>query len=164
MSAASRDPPRSTASAVLFRLLLAFPVLILTNWVGAGVILVLIALWLCDGAATGRMPGTPALALAGLIRFQARTYGYVMLLATAYPTGLFGDREPQGLARTRRAAGARPRPPRPPASTCRRPRKVVVVVCIVLGARGVVREQLRHRFDTRLRGVEVRQCDDRTEV
>ena len=39
----SSDPLNRVA--VLFRLLLAFPVLILTNWVGAGVILVLVALW-----------------------------------------------------------------------------------------------------------------------
>jgi len=130
VSAATRPSPLNRV-AVLFRLLLAFPVLILTNWVGAGVILVLVALWFVV-LVTGRMPGTPALALAALIRFQARTYGYVMLLATAYPVGLFGDREPQGLAPT----DAPQVPDAAPAATrlyLPTAAKVIVAVCIVLG-------------------------------
>ncbi len=130
MSVATRPGPLNRV-AVLFRLILALPVLILTNWVGAGVILVLVVLWFVV-LVTGRMPGTPALALAALVRFQARTYGYVMLLATAYPTGLFGDREPQGLAPT----DAPQVPDAAPVATrlyLPTAAKVLVALCIVLG-------------------------------
>ncbi len=130
VAVATRPGPLNRV-AVLFRLVLALPVLILTNWVGAGVILVLVVLWVVV-LVTGRMPGTPALALGALVRFQARTYGYGMLLAAAYPTGLFGDPEPQGLAPT-----STPDLPDAPAAATRlylpTGAKVLVALCIVLG-------------------------------
>jgi hypothetical protein len=40
----------------------------------------------------GRMPQTLYAALAAVLRYQARYSGYILLLTSAYPSGLFGDR------------------------------------------------------------------------
>lgn len=117
--------------AVLFRIVLALPVLIVVNWLGAGLILVLLVLWFVV-LVTGRMPGVPALALGAVLRFEARTYGYVMLLATAYPTGLYGDPDAPGPVRD----DAVELPDTAPAATrltLPTGAKVLVTVCLVLG-------------------------------
>lgn len=80
--------------AVLFRLVLALPVLVLANWLSAGVAVSMIVVWIVV-LVKGRMPGMGGEALAAVLRFEARTYGYVMLLATEYPKGLYGDRDPR---------------------------------------------------------------------
>jgi hypothetical protein len=92
------SPGRLNRVAVLFRLVLALPVLVLANWLSAGLTLVLIVLWVVV-LANGRMPGLPAQAIAAVLRYEARTYGYVMMLSSEYPKELYGDRDPWASAR-----------------------------------------------------------------
>lgn len=117
--------------AVLFRIVLIIPVMLVSQWLTAGATIVLVVLWVVV-LVTGRMPGVAALALGAIVRFEARTYGYGMLLAAAYPTGLFGDRDPQGRSRS----DATELPDTPPAATrlyLPTGARVLVVVCLVLG-------------------------------
>jgi hypothetical protein len=76
--------------AVLFRTLLALPVLVLsalltTGWVVAGLLIWLIVLVL------GRMPGPISEATTGVLRVNLRTQAYYDLLTPEYPKALFGD-------------------------------------------------------------------------
>ncbi|MFM8304145.1 MAG: DUF4389 domain-containing protein [Actinomycetota bacterium] len=130
VSVATRPSPLNRL-AVLGRLVLGIPVIVLVNWIGSGVVVVLVVLWVVV-LVTGRMPGTPALALGALVRYQARTFGYLMLLATAYPTGLLGDQAREDLP----GAGAPGLPDQPAAATrlvLPTGAKVIVVLSIVLG-------------------------------
>jgi hypothetical protein len=79
--------------AVLFRLVLALPVLVLVNWLTSGIAVAMVVVWIVV-LAKGRMPGTLALAVAAVLRFEARTYGYTMLLSSEYPKELYGDPVP----------------------------------------------------------------------
>jgi Domain of unknown function (DUF4389) len=85
-------PGRLNRLAVFFRVILAIPpavVAMLLLW-GACTI-VLFVTWVIVLVA-GRMPETLYAALAAVLRYQARYSGYILLLTSAYPTGLFGDR------------------------------------------------------------------------
>jgi hypothetical protein len=79
--------------AVLFRIVLALPVLVVVNWLGSGVALALLVLWVVV-LVQGRMPGMSAQALGAVLRFQTRVWGYVMLLTPQYPRALYGDGPP----------------------------------------------------------------------
>jgi hypothetical protein len=84
--------------AVLFRAILSIPayiVLALAVW-GADT-LVLFITWLIV-LITGRMPEPLHQALASVVRYTCRFYGYVFMLTSQYPAGLFGD--PPGLTGT----------------------------------------------------------------
>jgi len=131
VSVTTRNGPLNRV-AVLFRIVLVLPVMIVSQWLTAGATIVLLVLWVVV-LVTGRMPGVAALALGAILRFEARAYGYGMLLAAAYPTGLFGDRDL--------------RPVRPPDEPVELPdaapvatrlhltpgARALVVVCLVLG-------------------------------
>jgi hypothetical protein len=85
-------PGRLNRLAVFFRVILAIPaavVAMLLLW-GACTI-VLFVTWVIVLVA-GRMPETLYAALAAVLRYQARYSGYILLLTSAYPSGLFGDR------------------------------------------------------------------------
>jgi hypothetical protein len=85
-------PGRLNRLAVFFRLILAIPaavVAMLLLW-GACTV-VLFVTWVIVLVA-GRMPETLYAALAAVLRYQARYSGYILLLTSAYPSGLFGDR------------------------------------------------------------------------
>ncbi|HXL88184.1 MAG TPA: DUF4389 domain-containing protein [Streptosporangiaceae bacterium] len=78
--------------AVLFRLILAFPAMLLQMLVTYGAFtIVAIASWLIV-LVRGSMPESLHLALAAALRFQTRFFGYLLMLTSAYPGGLFGDR------------------------------------------------------------------------
>lgn len=79
--------------AVLFRIVLALPVLVVVNWLGSGVALALLVLWVVV-LVQGRMPGMSAQALGAVLRFQTRVWGYLMLLTPQYPRALYGDGPP----------------------------------------------------------------------
>jgi hypothetical protein len=84
--------------AVFFRLILFFPVYLMASWLGAGLAISMIVIWIVI-LAKGRMPGVVAEAVAATLRFMVRIYGYGMLVTSAYPSGLYGDRnEPRGQA------------------------------------------------------------------
>jgi hypothetical protein len=85
-------PGRLNRLAVFFRVILAIPVVVvamLLLW-GACTIALFVT-WLIVLIA-GRMPETLYAALAAVLRYQARVSGYMLLLTSAYPSGLFGDR------------------------------------------------------------------------
>lgn len=84
-------PMRLNRAAVLFRLVLLFPVGFVTTVVGYGVWIPLIVIWLIV-LVSGRMPRAPFEALAAVLRYQLRVMAFGMLLTSEYPRGLFGDK------------------------------------------------------------------------
>jgi energy-coupling factor transporter transmembrane protein EcfT len=100
------NPGRLNRWAVLFRLILVFPVFVLSNWVGSGLFAAGIVIWIVV-LAKGRMPSILAQAVAAVLRFDTRVFGYTMLLSSAYPSGLYGDRS---VFEEELAASATPEP------------------------------------------------------
>ena len=146
------NPGRLNRVAVLFRLVLALPVLILVNWLSAGLLVAGIVIWIIV-LAKGRMPGMPAQAIAAVLRFEARTYGYSMLLSSEYPKELYGDHDP--LAPVRNAGMELPEQAAPaaPPRTARLylgvGAKRLVTVFLVLGIlQTVANNVLNARVDT----------------
>jgi hypothetical protein len=86
----SAAPGRLNRLAVLFRIILAFPVAILVGILWSGVLLAGLVIWLIV-LITGTMPGPVYQAVAAVVRFGARFYGYFYLMSGTYPGGLFGD-------------------------------------------------------------------------
>ena len=86
----SAAPGRLNRLAVLFRIILAFPVAILVGILWSGVLLAGLVIWLIV-LITGTMPGPAYQAVAAVVRFGARFYGYFYLMSGTYPGGLFGD-------------------------------------------------------------------------
>jgi hypothetical protein len=78
--------------AVFFRLVLLVPVYLLATWLSAGLGVSMIVIWIVV-LAKGRMPGVVAQAIAATLRFIVRTWGYGMLVTSAYPSGLYGEPE-----------------------------------------------------------------------
>ena len=85
------QPGELNRVAVLFRLILFIPVYFMASWLGAGLAVSMIVIWIVI-LAKGRMPGVVAQAVAATLRFMVRIYGYGMLVTSAYPSGLYGDR------------------------------------------------------------------------
>jgi hypothetical protein len=86
----SAAPGRLNRVAVLFRIILALPVAILVGILWSGVLLAGLVIWLIV-LITGTMPGPAYQAVAAVVRFGARFYGYFYLMSGTYPGGLFGD-------------------------------------------------------------------------
>jgi hypothetical protein len=86
----SAAPGRLNRLAVLFRIILALPVAILVGILWSGALLAGLAIWLIV-LITGTMPGQAYQAVAAVVRFGARFYGYFYLMSGTYPGGLFGD-------------------------------------------------------------------------
>ncbi|MEV6774086.1 DUF4389 domain-containing protein [Nocardia sp. NPDC051030] len=76
--------------AVLFRLILALPILVLTGWLSSGWAIVSFFIWLIT-VITGRMPQSAFEASAAVLRAEMRTGAYVYLLTPTYLSGIFGD-------------------------------------------------------------------------
>ena len=86
-------PGRLNRLAVFFRLILGIPALIVTSLVGFGLFFFsLFVIWLIV-LFTGSMPPAAHQALASCARYFARFYGYILMLTSEYPKGLFGDEE-----------------------------------------------------------------------
>jgi Domain of unknown function (DUF4389) len=117
-------PGRLNRLAVFFRLILGIPALIVTSLVGFGLFFFsLFVIWLIV-LFTGSMPRAAHQALASCARYFARFYGYILMLTSEYPKGLFGDEESaagEGFAApppppsAGQAAPAYPAPPAAPA-------------------------------------------------
>lgn len=76
---------------VLFRVILAVPVAILSMLVSYGLaVFVVIAGWPATLIA-GRLPAPQHQAFAAVLRYAIRYLGYLYLLTGTYPAGLFGD-------------------------------------------------------------------------
>src|SRR5215475_5674958 len=86
----SAAPGRLNRLAVLFRLILAIPASLLLALIGYGAAVIGIVIWLIV-LVTGSMPAPLHQAVAAVIRYSARFYGYFFLMSGTYPGGLFGD-------------------------------------------------------------------------
>ena len=83
-------PGELNRAAVLFRLLIAIPAGIVANVVGAGLGVVSIGSWFML-LVTGELPGPLFEAARTVVRYQARLYGYFVMLTPEYPWGVMGD-------------------------------------------------------------------------
>jgi len=82
--------------AVLFRIILIIPALIVTGAVGYGLeTITLLVVWLIV-LITGRMPRALYEAISAALRYTLRYYGYHFMLTSEYPRGLFGDQPAPG--------------------------------------------------------------------
>jgi Domain of unknown function (DUF4389) len=89
-------PGRLNRLAVLFRFFLLIPCWFVLTIVGYGAFtIVQFVTWLIV-LISGQMPDALHAALAAALRYQIRTLGFLLMLTSAYPAGLFGDREPPG--------------------------------------------------------------------
>ena len=85
-------PGRLNRLSVLFRLVLAIPAAFVSAIVFSGVSTVVIFIAWLTALVAGKLPGSLHQAFAAVLRYATRYYGYLYLLADAYPAGLFGDR------------------------------------------------------------------------
>jgi hypothetical protein len=86
----SAAPGRLNRLAVLFRIILAIPVWLLSGLLAFGGIVIGFVAWLIV-LITGTMPVPLYQAIAAITRYGIRYYGYFFLLSGTYPGGLFGD-------------------------------------------------------------------------
>ncbi len=103
-------PPaeRQSRPKAFFRLILAFPVLFLVNYVTSyGIQVIAFGAWLTI-VFRGYLPEWIFKTLAFLHSFETRAFGYAMILTDDYP--------PVGLERAK-PVGAAPTPPPPPAAS-----------------------------------------------
>jgi Domain of unknown function (DUF4389) len=89
----SAAPGRLNRLAVLFRLILAIPAWLMLVLIGYGAVVIGIVIWLIV-LVTETMPAPLHQAVAAVVRYGARFYGYFFLMSGTYPGGLFGDPEP----------------------------------------------------------------------
>lgn len=85
-------PARGTLNrlAVLFRIVLAIPAMVLSSLVSSGLQPVLLVVWLIQ-VVSGKRP-TPAFeAGAAVLRYQTRFHAWMFMLTSEYPKALFGD-------------------------------------------------------------------------
>jgi Domain of unknown function (DUF4389) len=108
-------PGRLNRLTVLFRIILALPVVVLVAVLGYGSVVIGFVAWLIV-LITGTMPVPLYQAIAAVTRYGIRFYGYFFLLSGTYPGGLFGDpADTDGAAATAGPLavppGAEPGPP-----------------------------------------------------
>jgi hypothetical protein len=143
-------PPRGrlNRAAVLFRLILAVPAMIVLSVVSSGLQpLAMVIIWLIVLVA-GAMPTTAFQAVAAVLRYEVRVYAWMLMLTSEYPGGLFGDapqapapEAPEALELDEPETGTLPPPPPPPPTATPRitrlvlskPAKRLLVVFIVVG-------------------------------
>jgi hypothetical protein len=119
-------PGRLNRAAVLFRIVLLVPAWIVAALAGYGVSLLSVVSWVIALVA-GRLPAPLYGSEAAVIRHAARYWAYAMMLTSAYPKGIYGDK---------RARGSDPGPPW--RLTLTRGAKRMVTVFLLLGAAGVL--------------------------
>jgi hypothetical protein len=76
---------------VLFRIILAIPAGIVSTLLTSGFMTVVIFIAWLIALIAGRLPASLHQALAAVLRYTIRYYGYLYLLTGTYPDGLFGD-------------------------------------------------------------------------
>jgi Domain of unknown function (DUF4389) len=93
--------------AVLLRLFLSIPLIAISALLAYGAYtVVLFVTWLIV-LATGAVPEPLYQALAATLRYHARVTGFMFMLTSAYPAGLFGDGAGIGSSEQARRASAR---------------------------------------------------------
>jgi Domain of unknown function (DUF4389) len=90
---------------VLFRVILAIPVAIVSMLANSGLAVIAILAGWPAALIAGRLPGPLHQAFAAVLRYAVRYLGYLYLLTGAYPAGLSGD-EPAAQAAAGPQAGA----------------------------------------------------------
>ncbi|MEU9037019.1 DUF4389 domain-containing protein [Streptomyces sp. NPDC048352] len=138
-------PGELNRSAVLFRIVLMIPAVIVTTLLQYGWAAVCWVFWLIT-LVLGRMPPAVFGAVAAVARYRMRYQAYTMMLTSAYPKGLFGDAPPAvGLSAPAVPSGTRP-------LVLGTPAKALIVLILVLGivvacASPAVRVRDDHRDD-----------------
>jgi len=84
------DPTPMTRPVVFFRLLLAFPALVLAAILELGILVVQVVMWFVV-LITGSLPEPVHDAYKAVFRYSARAAAYGFLLVPTYPWGPFGD-------------------------------------------------------------------------
>lgn len=84
-------PGRLNRAAVLFRLILYIPAVFMTAFLAVGWQIVALFFWLTV-LILGRTPQPVFDATAAVVRYTMRAQAYFMMLTSAYPKWLFGDR------------------------------------------------------------------------
>jgi Domain of unknown function (DUF4389) len=89
-------PGRLNRLAVLFRFILVIPASIVVGVVTYGLqTIALFVIWLIV-LISGRMPPSLHEAISAVLRYSARVTGYIFMLTSEYPGGLFGDQAGPG--------------------------------------------------------------------
>lgn len=89
-------PGRLNRLAVLFRFILVFPASIVVGVATYGMqTIALFVIWLIV-LINGRMPQSLYEAISAVLRYSARVTGYLFMLTSEYPGGLFGDQAGPG--------------------------------------------------------------------
>lgn len=109
----STSPGRLNRLAVFFRLILVIPAGLLLALAGYGLTIAMIVIWLIV-LITGSMPPSLYPAVAAVLRFYVRCYGYLYLVTGTYPGGLFGDRPEAAAAGPGSAGPSAPAEPAEP--------------------------------------------------
>jgi uncharacterized protein DUF4389 len=151
-------PGRLNRAAVLFRFILYLPAAFMAVFLAVGWEILALFFWLTV-LILGRTPRPVFDATAAVVRYTMRAYAYAMMLTSAYPKGLFGDRALVSAEHSavpapdwRQAPGPYPQqptdypgaPPVPPRRSSTRPLllstggRVLLVMIIVLGVLGYI--------------------------
>jgi hypothetical protein len=101
-------PDRLRRSDVALRPLLALPAAVVAATVATGLALAMMAAWPV-ALVGGRVPTSLHQTAAAVVRYQARLWGYLLLLTSEYPWGLFGDADDEAST----VAPWQPHPPSP---------------------------------------------------
>jgi hypothetical protein len=106
-------PTNLNRAAVLFRIILAFPVSIVGGVLQYGIVVLSFFLWLIT-LVTGRLPQAAHDAVSASLRFQTRLSAYLYMVVPTYPSGLFGDPDAPSATSLRLATeSASMQPPEP---------------------------------------------------
>ena len=82
---------------VAFRIILAIPAAVVSMLLTFGCTTIVIFIGWLTALIAGRLPAALHGALAAIFRYNVRYYGYVYLLTSVYPAGIFGDEPSAGL-------------------------------------------------------------------
>lgn len=84
------EQQRLRRTAVLFRIVILFPALVLDQWLTAGIVVLAVTTWAAE-LALGRIPVALFQANVAVLRYHARVLAYFSMITSAYPKKLFGD-------------------------------------------------------------------------
>jgi len=86
---------RLNRAAVFFRIILAIPAFIVSSLLGQGLFWFALITWIVT-LVSGKMPDAFFGASAAVLRYQARYYGYFLMLTSFYPSDVMGDKDAWG--------------------------------------------------------------------
>ena len=104
---------RLNRAAVLFRFILVIPAQLLSALISIGMEVFGLITWIAT-LVSGKMPDAFFGATAAVVRFQARTNAYYLMLTSYYPSDLFGDRDTLGIKFESPVSGTFDTPPTRP--------------------------------------------------